>query len=85
MTTPEDKVHEQHQKYLAELPALLAEHEGRWVVYLDGPRAFFEDEWKALEWASQTLGDDTPFVIARVEPERVILLTAALAFGGSGT
>lgn len=80
----DDRVSEQHAKFRAELPELLRRHPGRWVVYYDGPRAFFDDEWKALEWASATLGDDTGFVIAHVEEERAVLLTAALAFGGLG-
>ena len=75
-----NSVEEQYAKLVAEIPTLLPDHRDRWAVYLDAFRGSFATQWEALDWATEHLGD-APFSIARVEPPRAVLLTAALAFG----
>lgn len=68
--TTEDLVAAQHGKFVVDLPALLAGPlRGRWVAWLDGVRGDFPAETDAYRWALATLGLDSGFVIARVEPE----------------
>ena len=81
----DEPVRVQHRQFLAALPELLVTHLGEWAVWHNELKGTFPNEWDALGWASKTLGDDTPFVIAAIAPQRTVLLTAALAFGGGGT
>lgn len=76
----EKKVQAQYERFLAELPRLRKDHEGEWVVYLDGPQVFLPDEDAAVDWAMIHLGVGTGCVIARVAEQRPVLLSAAVAF-----
>lgn len=77
----ENAVRSQDRKFRAELPKLLRTKAGRWAVFFDGLRHDSDDQWEALAWASEHLGDESPFVVARIEEPHTVLLTAALAFG----
>ena len=77
----EDAVRTQDRKFHAQLPELLRTQATKWAVFLDELRFSCNDQWEALSWASEHLGDDAPFMVARVEEPHTVLLTAALAFG----
>ena len=53
---------------------------GRWVLYLDGPKGYFDSEDEAYEEGVMKLGPEAGFVVARVESIEPVLLTAALAY-----
>ncbi len=66
MTTPprELLVRAQVEKFEAELDALMIDHRGEWIVYLDRPRHFAGSQEMALLWAFANLAHDAGFVVA---------------------
>lgn len=65
-------VRRQWDAFVAALPKLIPAHNGKWAVWLDGLKNTFSSEHDALMWASTNMGLALPFVIARVEPPRII-------------
>lgn len=82
--THEERVDAQQKKFDAELPRLLKQHDGRWVVYFDGVKHVADDRWDAFDWATSNLPPDAAFVIAEVTNRPPQYLTAAFAFGIRG-
>lgn len=67
---------EEHLPHLLEDPVL----RGRWVVFLGGEvRAVFDDRLEARRWAVGHLGKYAGFVMARVEPQRIIRIPSFVA------
>lgn len=79
--TPNEKVAEQYDKFLLDLPALKATYGGRWIVYLDGVQSVHDTERGALKAAVEAFGFDGGFTVVQVVDQEPVLLTAALAFG----
>ena len=50
------------------------------MLYLDGPKGYFDSEDEAYEEGVMKLGPEAGFVVARVESIEPVLLTAALAY-----
>nr|MBK7070387.1 hypothetical protein [Deltaproteobacteria bacterium] len=81
MLQVESKVKEQYERFRRELPVMQRGPEvGRWVLYLDGPKGYFDSEDEAYEEGVMKLGPEAGFVVARVESIEPVLLTAALAY-----
>lgn len=80
MGTLEDKVAEQHDRFLRKLPQMRAAHDGEWVVFLDAALHFARDERSALKWADAHLAVDAGYVVTRVEEPEPVLMSAALAY-----
>jgi hypothetical protein len=69
-----ERVFAECDRFYAALPRLLESPlKGRWVVFLNGEvQADFENQFDAYHAAGARFGYDGGFVIARVEPQRVI-------------
>ena len=53
MLQVESKVKEQYERFRRELPVMQRGPEvGRWVLYLDGPKGYFDSEDEAYEVAA---------------------------------
>ncbi|HZM00527.1 MAG TPA: hypothetical protein VFD43_09780 [Planctomycetota bacterium] len=74
-----ERVAEESDRFYKALPRLLKSRlRGRWVLFLDGDvQADFGDEWEAYREGIARFGIDGGFVVARVEPQRVIWITDA--------
>lgn len=74
-----EKVRAESERFYAALPKLLKSPlKDRWVVFLNGEvQSSFDDEDDAYRDAMARFGHDGGFVIARVEPRRVIWITDA--------
>lgn len=66
-----EKVSSQFKRFETALPELLKIHTGKWIVWLDEPKSFHDDEQQALRWACENLDPNAGFVIALVETPRV--------------
>jgi|GEM_PF-4664488 len=85
MQQVELKVQEQYERFRRDLPLMQrGPNEGRWVLYLDGARGFFDSEDEAYDEGVTKLGPEAGFVVARVESIEPVLLTAALAWFPGG-
>ena len=60
---------EEREAFVAQLPALMKEHAGEFVLFDNGsPVGFFSDHAAAYEAGLDRFGLDRPFLIAKVEP-----------------
>ena len=77
-----ERVSVESDRFYAALPRLLdSPLRGRWVIFLNGSvQGDYGDEDAALDDASRRFGRDAGFVIARIEPQRVIWNTAPWLF-----
>lgn len=79
--TASDRVREEMGRFREALPRLLPELEGRWVVFRDGEVvSVHDDEEQAYRAAVEQFGPAGGQVIARVEPERTVPLSAAVLY-----
>jgi hypothetical protein len=67
LTPHDERVLAQTLAFEAALPSLMAEHQGRWAVWLDGLRSVHDTHASARRWARTHLDRESPFVLARVE------------------
>lgn len=80
MTTRNERVREQYEKFLRDLPELKKSYAGRWIIYMDGVRGSFADERSALKTAYSSFGREGGFTVVQVVEPETVLLTAALAY-----
>jgi len=62
------------------LPDLIARHRGKWAVWLDGLKGTFATEDEAFTWVQANVKPHSGVVVACVEPQEPVLLSAAWAF-----
>ena len=69
-----EKVRRESDRFRAALPRLLRSRlKGRWVIFLNGKvEGDFESVEEAYPEARRRFGHDGGFVVARVEPQRVL-------------
>ena len=76
------KVHEETLRFRAALPVLMEEHNGRWVVYLDGEvKSAHDTEDEAFGAGLEEFGLFGGHVVALVREQEPVPLTAGIAFG----
>lgn len=76
------KVLEETKRFQANLPELMKELEGRWVLYKDGRvTAVFQTEDEAFKAGLETFGLDGGHIVICVEPMDPIPLSAGIMFG----
>ena len=69
-------------RFRAALPELLKDHAGKWVVFRDGQVvSVHDDEEAAYRAGREAFGLRGGHVVAPVEEQRTIPLTAAFAYG----
>lgn len=66
-----EEVSSQFKRFETALSELIKSHYGKWIVWLDEPRSFHDDEQAALRWAYENLDTNRGWVIACVETPRV--------------
>lgn len=66
-----EEVSSQFKRFETALPELIKSHSGKWIVWLDEPKSFHDDEQTALKWAYENLDTNKGWVIACVETPRV--------------
>lgn len=82
-TAIDAKVMAQYELFSAALPGLRGRYEGRWVVWLDRVLVVLNTEEEAFAWVDANLPLHSGCVIARVESQDPVLLSAAFAFGAA--
>jgi hypothetical protein len=82
MSSVAEKVLEETKRFHQALPALLPDHRGRWVVFLDG-KVKSEHDSEPLAYASavKAFGRDGGFVVAPVVEVSSVPVTAGVLFG----
>jgi hypothetical protein len=79
---PAEKVKQEMQAFRANLPDLLPDHPGQWVVFIDGKVVdFYVDEESAYAAAMKAFGPHAGFVVAEVAPEKPQPVSARVLFG----
>jgi hypothetical protein len=77
-----DRVREQTKLLEQQIPELMKEHAGEWVLFQDGQvLGFYADESTPYVEGAKRFGLEGGFVIARVEPMTEVPLSAAHLFG----
>jgi hypothetical protein len=77
-----EKVHEEMQRFRAELPRLLTEMKGKWVVFRDGQvQSVHDTEEAAYSAGLSKFGREGGHVVAQVAEEHPIPLNAGVVFG----
>ncbi len=82
MTDVSARVLEETKRFQANLPVLMRELEGRWVLYKDGRVIdVFQTEDEAFKAGLEKFGLDGAHIVIRVEPMDPVPLTAGIMFG----